>query len=265
MGRTNAGSGGCTREGHDMNQCATTLDDRIDHLTFALNQRATRFISEWYRGVQIEKVGHTPVRFEEMWVTYLAAEIYNNADAALICILHNRGRSARILERQMYEAYIKARFYADNPELARLEYLAMPFRDQHLEDQSGREKTSPRYQSILAAVAAVSSQWPEVAAYVQSHNKEIDLRSMVGPHGDDDVDQEYAFRYRRLSQTPHGSVSGMHDVFDYRDDGNIGIWFDGRLPDPTFALHSMTVMLIGFLEIMNRVHHLGRDEEVRSL
>ncbi len=248
-----------------MRGCGTTLDDRIDPEVFTLNQRATDLIQKWYEGLQIEKVGHMPARFEEIWVAYLAAEIYNNADAALVCIVHNRGRSARILERQMYEALVKARFYADNPDIARLEHLVMPFRDLKLEEQLGRDKESARYKSIAAACDFVAASYPDVMAYLKEHAKEIDLRTMVGPPSDPDADREYAFRVRRLSQTAHGTITGIHDVLDYRADGKLGIWFDGRLPDPTLSVQSMTVMLIGFLDLMNRVYHLGKDDEVRGL
>jgi hypothetical protein len=245
-----------------MAECGTPLDDRIDAKVFALNQRATAVLPKWFEGVQIETVGALPVRCEEIWVAYLAAEIYNNADAALICITHNRGRAARILERQMYEALVKANFYVAHPDLARLEYLAMPFRDLALEKQLKRDPASVRYAGIAAAVDVISKKFPEVVTYVAEHKKEIDLRSMVGPQNDPDVDFEYAYNYRRLSQTPHGGVSGMHDVFDYRTDDKVGIWFDGRLPDPTFAVESMTLLLFDYLDLMNSVFHLGKADEI---
>jgi hypothetical protein len=248
-----------------MAECGTPLDDRIDTQVFALNQRATAAFPTWFEGVQIETVGALPVRCGEIWDAYLAAEIYNNADAALICITHNRGRPARILERQMYEALIKANFYVTHPDLARLEYLAMPFRDLALEKQLKRDPASARYTGIAAAVDVISKKFPEVVTYVEKHKKEIDLRSMVGPQNDPDADFEYAFNFRRLSQTPHGSISGMHDVFDYGTDDKVGIWFDGRLPDPTFAVETMTLLLFDYLDLMNGVFHLDKSDEIKAM
>ena len=112
-----------------MNGCGTPLDQRIDKDLLVLNQRATNMLPRFFEGVRMEQVGGVPVRFGEVWLAYLAAEMYGNADTALIAIVHNRGRQARILERQMYEMMVKAQYYTQHEKDARLEYLAMPFRD----------------------------------------------------------------------------------------------------------------------------------------
>jgi hypothetical protein len=112
-----------------MSGCATPVDGRTDKDLFSVNQHATALLPRFFEGVRMEQIGGMPVRFGEMWLSYLAAEIYGAADAALIAIVHNRGRQARILERQMYEMMIKAHYYIENEDDARLEYLALPFRD----------------------------------------------------------------------------------------------------------------------------------------
>jgi hypothetical protein len=38
----------------------------------------------------------------QVWVAYLGALVYGAADSALTLSLHNLGREARILERQIY-------------------------------------------------------------------------------------------------------------------------------------------------------------------
>ncbi len=67
-----------------MSGCATLQDDRVDRDLMTLNQRATRSLLEFISKISVEMVGGQPVRYEEMWLTYLAAEIYGNADAMLI-------------------------------------------------------------------------------------------------------------------------------------------------------------------------------------
>jgi hypothetical protein len=250
---------------HNMTRCDTPLDDRIDTELFALNQEATKLIPEWFQGLQIEQDRSLPVHFEQMWVAYFAAEIYGNADTALIAITHNRGRQARILERQMYEALKKAQYYVKNPAEARLEFLAVPFRDKAFWDQMQCDTNSARYAAVLQIIRAASIKFPDVAEYATSHSREKSLRDMVGPQNDATVNHEYAFHYRRLSQTPHGTVLGMEDVLDYRPDGNIGIKFDSWLDDPNFAVQNMTIYLITFLDLLSDVFALGRDEAVKSL
>ena len=121
-----------------MSSCGTPFDPRIDGDLMAVNQSATALLPRLLTGVQIEQEGSLPVDFSQIWVAYLAAEMYGNADTVLIAIAHNRGRQARILERQMYEMMIKAKFYVANPVDARLEYLSMPF----------REPTDARFKSV---------------------------------------------------------------------------------------------------------------------
>jgi hypothetical protein len=64
---------------------------------------ATALLPRFLESVRMEQVVGMPVRYGEMWLSYLAAEIYGAADT---CIDRHRPqprRHARILERQMYE------------------------------------------------------------------------------------------------------------------------------------------------------------------
>jgi hypothetical protein len=248
-----------------MTGCATPLDTRVDAELVALNQRATSLIPDFFTGVRIEQQGGVPIRFEEMWVSYFAAEMLGNADAALITIVHNRGRQARILERQMYEVLKKTEYYVAHPDEARLELLAAPWRDKEFAEQMQWDQASVRYVSILKAIDTVSRRFPDVPQYARHHRREKTFREMVGDQCDIEATHEYAFNYRRLSQTAHVAAAGMEDVFDYRSDGNIGIKFDSRLADPDFAIQNMTLYLISFLNVVNQLFELGRDEEVDDL
>ncbi|HEX3462519.1 MAG TPA: DUF5677 domain-containing protein [Candidatus Elarobacter sp.] len=248
-----------------MTGCGTALDERIDEDLLALNQKATALLPQFFEGVQMEQLGNMPVRFGEAWVSYLAAEIYGAADTALIAIVHNRGRQARILERQMYEMMIKAHYYIENEDDARLEYLALPFRDLEFQQQMQWDQQAPRYVEAANAVQKVAQQFPDVAVYVQKNTREKSVRQMVGESKDQDAIREYAFHYRRLSQTPHGAILGMFDVLDLRPDGNIGIRFDSRLDDPNFAIQNMTLYVITFLELVDEVFALGRGAEIEAL
>jgi hypothetical protein len=183
----------------------------------------------------------------------------------LIAIMHNGGRQARILERQMYEMMVKAQYYSANENDARLEYLAMPFRDIEFMNQMGWGFASPRYAAAAKAANVMAQRFPDASTYARENPREKPVRKMVGPNEDKDAIHEYAFHYRRLSQTPHGTASGMLDVLDFRSDGNIGIRFDSWLQDPNFAIQNMTIYLIAFLELVNGVFDLGRESEIEEL
>jgi hypothetical protein len=248
-----------------MSGCGTSLDERINQDLLALNQRATALLPRFFEGVQMEQEGNMPVRFGEAWLSYLAAEIYGAADTALIAIVHNRGRQARSLERQMYEMMIKAHYYIENEPDARLEYLALPYRDLEFMQQMQWDQQAPRYVGAAKAAKTVAQRFPDVETYVQKNTWEKSVHKMVGDSKDPDVIREYAFHYRRLSQTPHGTILGMLDVLDFRSDGNIGIRFDSRLHDPNFAVQNMTIYLIAFLELVNGVFDLKRNSEIDTL
>jgi hypothetical protein len=89
--------------------CRYALDDRLNEPLVNLNQRI-------YRSLQSFLDGKVNIRLEpgmyigkqllpnavQVWVAYLGALVYGAADSALTLSLHNLGREARILERQIY-------------------------------------------------------------------------------------------------------------------------------------------------------------------
>lgn len=236
--------------------CATKIDDRVDGELFRVNQDATKMIPEMFSGGRFELDAQgAPTEPAKVWMAYLAAEAYGYADATLIAVTHNRGRQARILERQVYECVKRAEYYAANPCEARLEFLAWPWRDKRMHDDLGYPRDSPRYKSIELAIKNITSKYPEVPIYAARYgNKERRFYEMVVDPQKPETARDYAFHYRRLSQTAHGSVSGMADVFDWRDDG--GVWairFDSRVEDPNLEVLDVTIYLVHLLDILDGV------------
>jgi hypothetical protein len=149
--------------------------------------------------------------------------------------------------------------------MTRLEYLALPFRDIEFQNQMQWDQQLPRYVEAASAAQRVTQQFPEVDVYVQKNPREKSVRQMVGEWKDPDAIREYAFHYRRLSQTPHGAILGMFDILDLRTDGNIGICFDSRLDDPNLAIQNMTTYLVTFLELVDKVFAFGRGSDIADL
>jgi hypothetical protein len=247
--------------------CATPLDPTLDPELVELNQRATKMLPAFFVDLRLDlDEDGMPVDPLRLWLAYLSALVYSNADASLICIAHNRSRESRVLERQIFECMKKAEFYVANPEEARLEFLAWPYRQKKLLDDLHFDKQSPRFVSVEKAIATVSNKYPEVAAHAAKYNnKERPFREMVGDANDDAALAEYAFHYRRPSQTPHGSVTGMEDVLDFRPDGYVGVKFDSRLDDANASLHLATIYVINVLDLLNKCLGLTRDAEVDAL
>src|SRR5580692_1158748 len=244
-------------------ECGTTLDPRIDRDMFDLNQRATGMIPTLFDNGRFElDPDGLPKNCSHVWLAYLAAEVYGNADAAVIAILHNRGRQAQILERQLFECKTKAEYYVVNPEEARLEFLAWPFRDKKFMDDLQVAKTARRYVAAENAIAIVSRKYPEVPGYAEKYGfKERPFADMLGDMSNPDVKKAYAFQYRRKSQTPHGSVTGMQDVLEFNETG-VTIKFDSRLDTPNIALAEMTMHLISFLDLVDQQLETNRWSEI---
>jgi len=206
-----------------------------------------------------------PANAGELWLAYTAALAYGAADALLLCVLHNRGREAIILERQIVEYFIRARYYNEHPDEARLEFLAWPLRDKKFLDDIGLDTGSERYRAAEAACRVVQVKFPEAYKYADANRgRERHFAGMYGDMNDASVRAEYAFKIRRTSQTLHGSVVGMQDVLDFRD-GFIGIKFDSRSDDPNFCIESATIHLIEFLNVINATLALNRDADVLGL
>ncbi len=250
-----------------MSACVTKLDSRVDGELIDLNQRATNLIPKFFEGVRFERdADGQPSDYRQIWCAYLAAEIYGAADSALLCVMHNRGRQAGVLERQIYECLQKCLFYANHHDDARLEFLAMPFRDKKLLDDMQTDKTSERYEWVQKSIAIVTKRFPDVPAYASKYSfRERPFSDMVVNPKDPATTKDYAFHYRRVSQAPHGSVLGMLDVLDFREEGVIGIKFDSRLDDPNFSIQLVTIYVITLLGVLNDILQIGRTNEVENL
>lgn len=244
-------------------RCDVTLDFRIDRELLALNQEATNLLPSFFDGTRIElDADELPKDCSQVWLAYLAAEIYGYADTTLIAITHNRGRQARILVRQMYECMKRAEYYATHSDDARLELLSWPWREKKFCDEMGFPNSSERYKATQHAIETITRKYPDVPAYAARHGfRERPFRDMVG----DTDPKEYAFHYRRLSQSPHGSVVGMQDALDFRSDGALGIRFDSRLDDPALDVEASTMYLLRFLDILDQVLAKGCEEKIKTL
>jgi hypothetical protein len=247
-------------------ECGTTLDPRTDRDLFDLTQQATALIPKLFHGVRLElDSGGLPRNFAHVWLAYLAAEVYGNADAAVIAVLHNRGRQAQILERQLFECQAKAEYYIVNANEARLEFLAWPFREKKLMDDLQVERTAIRYVAAGNAISRVSEKYPEVLEYAAKYGfKERPFAEMLGDMNNPDVRKHYAFQYRRKSQTPHGSITGMSDVLEFNESGFI-IKFDSRLDNPNMALAEIAMHLIYFLDLLDQQLGANRWTEIEPL
>ena len=241
-------------------ECGTKIDNRIDSELFSLNQEATRRIPQPFSSGRFElDADGAPAEPARVWMAYLAAEAYGYADAALIALTHNRGRQARILERQVYECVKRAEYYAWHPNEAKLEFLAWPWREQKLYNALGYSHDSPRYRSTERAIENITKKYPGVPAYAAQHGcKERTVYEMVVDYEKPETSIDYAFHYRRLSQTAHGSVTGMSDVLDWRSDGIVGIRFDSRVEDPNLEVLDVTIYLVHLLDILDQVLGTGK-------
>ncbi len=118
----------------------------------------------------------------------------------------------------------------------------------------GYPHDSARYKSIELAIKNITTKYPEVPAYAARYgNKERPFYEMVVDQEKPETARDYAFHYRRLSQTAHGSVSGMADVFDLRDGGVWAIRFDSRVEDPNLEVLDVTIYLVHLLDILDGV------------
>jgi hypothetical protein len=250
-----------------MLKCDTALDTRVDSELIGLCQRATQLLPEFFTRfrMQLDSDG-VPANASELWLAYTAALAYGAADALLLCVLHNRGREAIIVERQIVEYFFRAKYYAEHPEEARFEFLAWPLRDKKFLDDIGLETGSERYRAAEDACDLVQKKFPDAYRYAEAkRGRERDFASMYGDMNEASVRAEYAFKIRRTSQTLHASVVGMQDVLDFSSDGVIGIKFDSRSDDPNFCIESATIHLIEFLNIINATLALTREADVLAL
>jgi len=243
--------------------CRYDLDQRPDRDLVNLTQRLYRSIQPFLgdksnirlkpRRAVARDVIPDPV---ETWTTYLAVLIAGTADAALTAVLHNLGREARALVRQVFECGAKAAYFAGHPRIAKLELESEPFRELTLLDELGYDKRTRRYRDVKRECNALRRARPTLAKHAKGRELPS-VKATVGRRKSRKTEKSYAFHYRIASQTVHGGILGMRDVF-----GENGVNFDGREDNPNLALLFMSSYILVFLRVLNDVFKLARDADL---
>jgi hypothetical protein len=237
-------------------QCHYELDQRPDRELVNLYQESYRFIRT--------SIGDTSnVRLDadgfpdgvQYFLLYAAALIHGAADASLTLTLHNLGREARIIGRQVFEYWIRAGFYANNPAEAKALLLSTPFAEREILDELGYDKTLDRYKDLEKDSNEILSRFPEFKVH-----REPKLRRLVGDKHDPVATKFYAFLYRIPSQTIHAAGGGIGTVM--REEG---IAFDSRDANPNIELHIETWIVLQFLTLINAKLNLGVDAKLDEL
>jgi len=177
------------------------------------------------------------------------------SDASLTLTLHNLGREARIVGRQIFEYWIRAQYYANNPSDAKELVLSTPFTEREVLDQLGYDKGLERYKNLQKQCAAVLARFPGFKVY-----SEPTLRSIVGAKHDPIATKFYAFLYRIPSQTIHATGAGLGTVM--REEG---VAFDSRETNPNIGLHMETWIVLRFLALINDHLNIDTDPKVAEL
>ncbi len=229
-------------------RCHYELDQRPRNDLVRLNQTAYRLIQTALGDTYNVRLGDDelpdPV---EVYLLYISALIHGAADAVLTLILHNLGREARIIERQIFEYSARADYYAKRPEEAKRYLISSPFREKQILDELGYDKDTDRYREVELTCNEFSTRWPGAASY-----REPTLRNILGPKDDQRITALYAFYYRVHSQMAHATIAGLGGVF--REEG---IDFDGRQENPNISLEAVTRFVLTFLSLLNE--HLRID------
>jgi hypothetical protein len=233
--------------------CSYDLDQRLDRELVNLNQslyrRLQSALSDGYK-LQFSDDGFPNA--VQYYLLYVAALIYGAADAALTLTLHNLGREARVLERQIFEYWLRAAYFADHPEEARVALHSTPFQEKKLLDEFGYTKESDRYREVLESCDIVEGKMPAAKQY-----REPSVRQIIDPKNNPDLARFYALHYRASSQMAHASFNGVGGVW-----GPNGLSFDSRQDDPNFTIVSVTKYLLVFIELAHRELRLGLDADI---
>lgn len=243
--------------------CHYDLDQRPDHELVNLTQKLYRSIQPFLgdtvnlrlkprRGVKPDVIPD-PV---ETWTLYLAVLVAGTADAAFTAILHNLGREARALMRQVFECGAKAAYFASHPRQAKLEFESEPFRELALLNEIGYDKRTVRYRALKRECGALARARPALAKHAKGRESPS-VKTTAGRSKSRKTEKNYAFHYRIASQTVHGGILGMRDVF-----GENGVKFDGREDNPNLALLFMSSYVLVFLRVLNDVFKLARDADL---
>jgi len=243
-------------------KCTYTLDNKCDVDLVQICQETYRLVQSCFPAPFEFKIGPDGIPDAvQIWLIYYASRVYGAADAALTLVLHNLGREAVTMQRQLFEHLTSTKYFIDNPEIARLERDAEPFRDLNLMDRIGIDTKSANYLSVLRRCETVKRTKPDVYTYVQKHKDgPIDLRSMLGPQADTQTSQAYALHYRFPSQTAHATILGHRHVFS-----SSGVKFDSSLDDPNPFIALVSLYGLQFLEMLDGTLGLGIGTKIQDL
>ncbi len=197
----------------------------------------------------------------QLWVIYCTALSYGAADAALTLVLHNLGREARILARQIFEYSAKAWYFKRHPRAAKRELESEPFRELYLLEDLGYDKRASRFRGINKLCNALNRARPALATYARKTRDRTPptTKGLLGRKGRR-TRETYALHYRIRSQTVHATVLGMRDVVT-----ELGIAFDSREPEPNLTLLDICRYLLTLLRLLNDVLKLKAEYKIESL
>ena len=237
-------------------ECHYDLDQRPDRKLVNLYQDSYRFIK-----TALGDVHNIPLDSDGLpdgihyFLLYAAALIHGAADGSLTLKLHNLGREARILGRQIFEYWVRAGFYADNPTEAKALILSTPFTERAILDELGYDQNSERYQNLVKDCNEVLKRHPGFVVH-----QEPSLRHLVGARHDPTATKLYAFFYRIPGQTSHATGAGLGTVI--REEG---VAFDGREVNPNIGLYMETWVVQQFVALMEDRLKLNIDSKLAEL
>ncbi len=246
-------------------KCSYQLDDRIDAELGQLCWDLLRAIQP-YLGDRVD----IPLRMRQattrellpdpvmVWTLYYASLILGASDGALTLSVHNLGREARILTRQVFEYLFKAQYFAKHPREARRELETEPFRELWLLDDLGYDRRTARYRRLKAECDLVAKKRPRLYEYAKKTRRKEPptVPESMGRQSRRRRDA-YGFHYRLPSRTLHGSVLGIRDTVTAE-----GVKFDSRDADPHLTLLDLARYLAAFLRILNGVFSLGKGKDI---
>jgi hypothetical protein len=228
--------------------CRYDLDQRPLRDLVNFNQYLYRLIPELL-------VDHTQIAIDKdglpdavhYYLLYASALIHGAADAALTLVLHNLGREARLQERQVFECWVRAKYYSDNPDVAFIALRATPFQEKTILERLGYSRQRKRYLEISKVCEDIERLYPLARNYKEPSIGQI-LRS-----NEDKEAAFYTFHYRLSSQVAHATFQGAGGVIT--DDG---LQFDSRLPDPNISIAAITTYLLAFIDLLSRKLEIKR-------
>jgi hypothetical protein len=236
-------------------KCSYELDQRVDKELVKLNQSL-------YRSLQSSlgptyNLAYAPDGMPDAvqyYLIYVAVLIYGAADAALTLVLHNLGREARVLERQIFEYWLRAAYFSDHPEEARVALHSTPFQELALLDELGYSKDSERYRDVVRVCDEIADELPQVAKY-----REPSVRSIIDPRNNAELARFYALHYRASSQMAHASFNGVGGVWDLN-----GLSFDSRQANPNYTLVQVTSYILAFMMLLDKELSLSMSSELEA-